>query len=90
MIRFFEQPLCIIASNVEYLAQSVDFIVSLHLLLVFQLFLLHTLSSNIRDYWQINYSLFGTDRRPARNKGFNKCDDDDDDDGYEDVKMMIS
>jgi len=69
-----------------YLAQNVYFIVSLHLLLFFQLLLLHTLSRNIREYWEINYSLFGTDSRPARNKGFIDDDDDDDDD---DDKMML-
>jgi hypothetical protein len=52
------------------------FFVSLHLLLVFQLFLL--LSRNIRDYWGIKYSLFGTDSRPERNKDFIYGDEDDD------------
>jgi len=76
-VRFFEDLGCITASNVGYLAQNVDFIVSLHLMFVFKLFLLHTLSRNIRDYWEINYSLFGTDSRPARNKGFIDGDDND-------------
>jgi len=48
-----------------------------------KLFLLHTLPrSNIRVYWEINYSFSGqTDSRPARNKGFiDGVDDEDADD----------
>jgi len=78
VIRFFEDLGCITVSNVGYLAQNVDFIVSHHLLFVFRLFLLHALSRNIRDFWEINYSLFGTDSGSARNKGFTDGDDDDD------------
>jgi hypothetical protein len=84
VIHFFEDLGRITASNVGYLTQNVDFIVSLHLLFDFRLFLLHTLSRNIRDYWEINYSLFGTDSGPARNKGF--IDGGDDDDVKDDVR----
>ena len=56
MIRYFEDLGCITALNVGYLAQNVDFIVSFHLLSVFQLFLLHILSRNIRDYWETVFS----------------------------------
>jgi hypothetical protein len=41
----------------------------------------NTLFRNIRDYWEINHSLFGTDSWPARNKSFiDDVDDDADDD----------
>jgi hypothetical protein len=78
VIRFFEDLGCITAPNVGYLAQNVDFIVSRNLLLVFRISLLHNLSRNIRDYRETKYVLFGTDSRPARNKGFIDGDDDDD------------